>query len=139
MTVQVDSQPVTEQNIWYIDMCCINNSISCLKKKTTFGTHEQTWRHAMSNSMLVSLPHFVSLKFTSPELIGQPSVKLVYLCLTNNRFLFNSPKTESGNMNVRNLKRTFLDPSIYFLGTMVHARTFGLRQCFQNHNFEYQN
>ena len=42
MTVQVDSQPVTDQNMWHIDMCCINNSISCLEKKTTFGTHEQT-------------------------------------------------------------------------------------------------
>ena len=39
MIVQVDSQPVTEQNMWYID---INNSISCLEKKTMFGTHEQT-------------------------------------------------------------------------------------------------
>ena len=37
MTVQVDSQPVTDQNMWYIDMCCINNSISCLEKKTTKG------------------------------------------------------------------------------------------------------
>ena len=43
MTVQVDSQPVTDQNMWYIDMCCINNSISCSEKKTTFGTHEQTY------------------------------------------------------------------------------------------------
>ena len=42
MTVLVDSQPVTEQIMWYIDMCCINNSISCSEKKTTFGTHEQT-------------------------------------------------------------------------------------------------
>ena len=42
MTVQVDSQPVTDQNMWYIDMCSINNSISCLEKKTTLGTHDQT-------------------------------------------------------------------------------------------------
>ena len=28
--------------MWYINMCCINNSISCLEKKTTFGTHEHT-------------------------------------------------------------------------------------------------
>ena len=42
MTVQGDSQPVTDHNIWYIDMCCINNSISCLRKKMTCGTHEQT-------------------------------------------------------------------------------------------------
>ena len=34
MTVQVDSQPVTDQIMWYIDMFCINNSISCLEKKT---------------------------------------------------------------------------------------------------------
>ena len=32
MTVQVDSQPMTDQIMWYID---INNSISCLEKKTT--------------------------------------------------------------------------------------------------------
>ena len=28
--------------MWHNDMCCINNSISCLEKKTTLGTHEQT-------------------------------------------------------------------------------------------------
>ena len=42
MTVQVDSQPVTEQIMRYINMCCINNSISCLEKKTTLGTNDQT-------------------------------------------------------------------------------------------------
>ena len=42
MTVQVDSQPMTDQHMWKIDMCCVNNSISCLEKKTTFGTHEHT-------------------------------------------------------------------------------------------------
>ena len=35
MTVQVDSQRVTDDIMWYIDMCYINNSISCLEKKTT--------------------------------------------------------------------------------------------------------
>ena len=35
MTVQNDSQLVTNQIMKYIDMCCINNSISCLVKKTT--------------------------------------------------------------------------------------------------------
>ena len=35
MTVLVDSQPVTDQLMWYIDMCCINNAISCLEKKMT--------------------------------------------------------------------------------------------------------
>ena len=44
MTVQVDSQPMTDQHMWKIDMCCVNNSISCLEKKTTFGTH----KHDMS-------------------------------------------------------------------------------------------
>ena len=39
MTVQVDTQLVTDQNMWYIDMCSIDNSIACLEKKTTFGTH----------------------------------------------------------------------------------------------------
>ena len=34
MTVQVDSQSVTDQIMWYNDMCYINNSISCLRKKT---------------------------------------------------------------------------------------------------------
>ena len=42
MTVQVDSQPVTDQIMWYIDMCCNNNSISCLERKTTLGTYDQT-------------------------------------------------------------------------------------------------
>ena len=42
MIVKVDSQPATDQNMWYIDMCCINTSISCSEKKTTFGTLEQT-------------------------------------------------------------------------------------------------
>ena len=35
MTVQDDSQPVTGKIMQYIDMCCNNNSISCLEKKTT--------------------------------------------------------------------------------------------------------
>ena len=62
MTVQVDSQPVTDQNMWYIDMCCINNSISCLEKKTMFGTHEQT---CYVDFNVGPPPHiFVSLKFT---------------------------------------------------------------------------
>ena len=42
MTIQVDSQPVTDRIMWYITMPCINNSFSCLEKKTTFGTHDQT-------------------------------------------------------------------------------------------------
>ena len=40
MTVQVDSQSVTDLCMWYIDMCYINNSISCLEKKTIF---RNTW------------------------------------------------------------------------------------------------
>ena len=68
MTVQVDSQLVTDQNMWHIDMCCINNSISCLEKKTTFGTHEQTC-YVDFNVGLPPPPH--------PELIGRPSVALV--------------------------------------------------------------
>ena len=73
MTVQVDSQP-TDQNMWYIDMCCINNSISCLEKKTTFKTYEQTCYVDFN----VGPPHiFISLKFTHPKLIGRLSVKLV--------------------------------------------------------------
>ena len=42
MTAQVDSEPLTDQNMWYIDMCVINNSVSFLEKKMTFGTHERT-------------------------------------------------------------------------------------------------
>ena len=78
MTVQVDSQPMTDQNMWYIDMCCINNSISCLEKKTTFGTHEQTC-YVIFN---VGLPLLVSLKFTQPELMGRPLVALVKTLLS---------------------------------------------------------
>ena len=42
MTVQVDSQPMTDQLILYIDVGRIDNSSSCLEKKTTLGTHDQT-------------------------------------------------------------------------------------------------
>ena len=42
MTVVVDSQPVNVLNMWCIDMCCVISSISCLEKKTPFGTHEHT-------------------------------------------------------------------------------------------------
>ena len=41
MTVQVDGQPLTDQIMWYIDMCC-NDFISYLEKTTTLGTHDQT-------------------------------------------------------------------------------------------------
>ena len=75
MTVQVDSQPVTDQYMCYIDMCCINNSISCSEKKTTFGTHEQTYNANFNASP--PPPLLVSLKFTRPELIGRPLVALV--------------------------------------------------------------
>ena len=76
MTVQVDSQPVTDQNMWCIDMCCINNSISCLEKKTTFGTHKQTC-YVNFNVGLLPPTLLVSLKFTHPELMGRPLVALV--------------------------------------------------------------
>ena len=66
MTVQVDSQPVTDQNMWCNDMCCINNSISCLEKKTTFGTHKQTC-YVNFNVGLLPPPLLVSLKFTRPN------------------------------------------------------------------------
>ena len=32
MTVQVDSQPGTDQNMCHIDICFINNSVFCFKK-----------------------------------------------------------------------------------------------------------
>ena len=59
MTVQVDSQPMTDQIMWYIDMCLINNLISCFKKKTTFGTHEQYYEHFIvcQNSTVCLSPH----------------------------------------------------------------------------------
>ena len=60
MTVQVDSQPVTDQIMVYIDMCCINNSISCLEKKTTFGTHKQTC-YVNVNVGLLTPPPFLYL------------------------------------------------------------------------------
>ena len=59
MTVQVDSQPVTEQIMWTIDMCCINNSISFLEKKTTKGTHNQTCYVTLCDCLLrleISMP-----------------------------------------------------------------------------------
>ena len=60
MTVQVDSQPVTDQNMWCIDMCCINNSISCLEKKTTFGTHKQTCYVNVNVGLLTPHPSCIS-------------------------------------------------------------------------------
>ena len=78
MTVQFDSQPVTDQNMKYIDMCCINNSISCLEKKTTFGIHEQTC-YVDFNVGLPPFPILAYLKFTPPKRIGRPYVALVYL------------------------------------------------------------
>ena len=73
--IQVDSQSVTGQYMWYISMCCINNSISCLEKRQHL---EHMSIHTMSSSMLVCLPPLlVSLKFTRPELIGRPTVALV--------------------------------------------------------------
>ena len=64
MTVQVDSQPMTDQKMWCIDMCCINNSISCLEKKTTFRTHEQTCYVNFNVSLPPPPLLLVSLKFT---------------------------------------------------------------------------
>ena len=75
MTVQVDSQPVTDQNMWYIDMCCINNSISCLEKKTMFGTHEQTCY--VDFNVGPPPPYFCISEVHPLELIGRPSVALV--------------------------------------------------------------
>ena len=66
MTVQVDSQPVTDQNMWNIDMCCINNSISCLEKKTTLGTHEQTSSMLVCPSPLL----FISEVYPSGALVA---------------------------------------------------------------------
>ena len=58
MTVQVDSQPVTDQMMLYIAMCFIN-SISCLKKKTTFfGTHGQTcYYNVKIDNMIYDMKH----------------------------------------------------------------------------------
>ena len=63
MTVQVDSQPVTDQNMWCVVMCCINNFISCLEKKTTLGTHDQTCYVTMCYV-------YWDYKLARPELIG---------------------------------------------------------------------
>ena len=56
MIVQVDSQPVTNQYMWY--MCCINNSISVFKRSQNL---EHMRRHTMSTSMLVCPPPFLYL------------------------------------------------------------------------------
>ena len=44
-------QPVTDQIRWYIGMSCINNSIYCLEKKMTLGTHDQTCYVTQSNKI----------------------------------------------------------------------------------------
>ena len=53
LTINLDSQPVIDQIMWYIVMCCINNSISCLEKKTTLGTHDQTCYVALCLSIKI--------------------------------------------------------------------------------------
>ena len=74
MTVEVDNQPVTDSIMLYIDICCINNSISFsnynspLEKKTTFETHELTYYVDFNIGLPPSL--LVYLKFTRPKLIG---------------------------------------------------------------------
>ena len=101
MTVQVDSQPVTDQQMWYIDMCCVNNSISCLETRRHL---EHMNRHTMTTSMLVCLTliniyifvslnqslhkvfmiencNLFTLEFTQPELI---LVDLSRACFLNN-------------------------------------------------------
>ena len=53
MTDQRSSQSATERIIPCINMCFMNNSISCLERKTTFGTHDQTFYvFQMSSSFL---------------------------------------------------------------------------------------
>ena len=47
MTVQIDSQPVTDHIVWYNDMCFIYNSISFLEKKTTV-------RNTLSDMLILS-------------------------------------------------------------------------------------
>ena len=49
MNVPGDSQPVTDQIMWYIDLCRINNSISCLKRRRHI---EHMNRHAMLTSCI---------------------------------------------------------------------------------------
>ena len=100
MTVQVDSQPVTDQNMWCIDICCINNSISCLEKKTMFGTHEQTCYVNINVGLLPPPTILVSLKFTSPELMGRHLVALVLLT------------TIHMNTKVENINSIFFLPSV---------------------------
>ena len=66
----------------YNDMCCINNSISCLEKKTTY---RNTWSDMLCqlqclskmNCAFVPSPMSVSLEFKRPELMGWLSVALV--------------------------------------------------------------
>ena len=67
MTVQVDSQPVTDHIMWYIDMCYINNSISCLEKKTTV---KNTWSDMLCPHQCLSKFNWV---FVPPSNVCQNS------------------------------------------------------------------
>ena len=76
MTVPVDSQLVTDHFTWYINMCCINNYISCLEKKTT---KEHKIRHVINLDCLISFSiqskiqnlnsTYKTRKLTRPELM----------------------------------------------------------------------
>ena len=65
MTVQVHSQPVTDQITVYIDMCCIINSISCLEKKMTV---RNTWSDMLCSLKCMSKCHCV-FSFLPPPCI----------------------------------------------------------------------
>ena len=67
MTVQVDSQLVTDHIMWYIDMCYINNSISCLEKKTTV---KNTWSDMLCPHQCLSKFNWV---FVPPSNVCQNS------------------------------------------------------------------
>ena len=70
MTIQVDSQPLTDQIMIYIDMC-INNSTSWLEKKTTLGIYDQT-----CYVTLYFFINYISLDLLSPLSQGGQTYKL---------------------------------------------------------------
>ena len=60
MTVQVDSQTATDQNIWYIDMWCFNNSIKKRDDIWNTSTHmlSHPYKYKISKIKLNKKKHY---------------------------------------------------------------------------------
>ena len=92
MTVQVDSQPVTDHIMWYNDMCLIYNSISCLEKKTTVrNTCSDMSLHGLILYILLNLLRMkLMLHSASPAryFVLVKSIPCLFVCIHMMRLLY---------------------------------------------------